>query len=382
MKFVVLGGYGIIGSVIVRDLFNSCKDCEIVIAGRDFKKALEYAKSFKSERVTASEADVNNAVATAKLLSGCEVCINAVQYYFNLEIMKACLRAKCNYVDLGGLFHMTKKQLKLDKDFKKIGRSAVLGCGSTPGITNVLAAYGAEIIQKPLEMHISFADWDKTKYQQPFVLPYSLSTIFDEFMMEPAVFSKGKLTFEKPGSGEKVLYFPKPFGKLKGFYTLHSELATFPESFKLKECTFRVTFSEEFQEQIRFLIEAGFASEKGIKVDGKEIKPRNFTVRVMDQWLPKPETKIADSELVRVEVIGSGKKAVVDCVTPTNKKYNLSGGTWHTATPARIIAQMIAREEIAKQGVFAPENAIPPKDFFKELKKRGSYIYLNGKKIN
>ena len=39
MKFVVLGGYGAMGSIAVRDLYDSCKDCEITITGRDLEKA-------------------------------------------------------------------------------------------------------------------------------------------------------------------------------------------------------------------------------------------------------------------------------------------------------------------------------------------------------
>src|SRR3989338_4773332 len=129
MKFVVLGGYGIIGKAVVGDLFKTCKDCEIIIAGRDLKKAKEYASSFNSRKVKAEEIDINNENRLVNLLKNCDVCVNCLQYYFNVQMMKACLKAKTNYVDLGGLFHETKKQIKLDKQFKKMGRTAILGIG-------------------------------------------------------------------------------------------------------------------------------------------------------------------------------------------------------------------------------------------------------------
>ncbi|MEK6835710.1 MAG: saccharopine dehydrogenase NADP-binding domain-containing protein [Nanoarchaeota archaeon] len=189
-KFVVLGGYGNMGSICVRDLYDSCKDCEIIIAGRDLEKAKKYANSFKDKRVKYAKADVTNVNSTAKLLKNSDVCINCVQYYFNLHVMKACLIAKCNYLDLGGLFHMTRKQLKLHNKFKKINKIAILGCGSTPGITNVLAAYGFSLLKYAKEMHVSFADYDETKYNQPFVLPYTMYTLFDEFTSKPPVLQK------------------------------------------------------------------------------------------------------------------------------------------------------------------------------------------------
>ena len=121
MKFVVLGGYGAMGSIAVRDLYDSCKDCEITIAGRDLEKAKKYANSFHDKRVKYAKADVTNINQTANLLKNCDVCINCVQYYFNLHVMKACLKAKTNYLDLGGMDNGWKEMEwdKINKHYKK-----------------------------------------------------------------------------------------------------------------------------------------------------------------------------------------------------------------------------------------------------------------------
>ena len=75
----------------------------------------------------------------AKLLRGCDVVVNCTQYNWNLDVMRAALAARVNYMDLGGLYHMTKKQFALDRDFRRIGRLAIAGMGGAPGITNVMA---------------------------------------------------------------------------------------------------------------------------------------------------------------------------------------------------------------------------------------------------
>ena len=381
-KIVVLGGTGGIGSVVVKDLFSTRRDCEIIIGASNEKKAKEYAKSFNSKRVRGIGVDVNNIDQTAKILKGADVCINCVVYYLNLQVMRACLKSSVHYLDLGGLFHMTRKQLKLNKQFKKNKLIAVLGCGSTPGITNVMAEYSARFFDKINEIHISFGDADFTKYNQPFVLPYTMYTLFDEFMMKPALFTKGKLLMVEPMSGEKLLKFPKPVGKASGLYTLHSELATFPSSFKnkgIKECSFRVTFSEDFRNKIKFLIESGFASEKDMKFGGCENKPKHITAKIMDQWLPKKETKINDLEYVRVEIIGkiNGKRKmmILDCLTKSHKKWNIPAGTYDTAVPPSIIAQMMINNKIKQYGVLPPEKCINPELFFKELRKRNIKIF-------
>src|SRR3989338_7908467 len=132
-----------------------------------------------------------------------------------------------------------------------MGRTAILGIGGTPGITNVLVAYGSQILKKFNSIEITFADKDYTEYAG-FVLPYSFKTIVDEYTSKPAALKNGKIIFVKPRAEEKEYDFGKEFGKQKGFYTLHSELATFPDSFKkngLKNCEFSATFPENFSKR-------------------------------------------------------------------------------------------------------------------------------------
>ena len=370
----MLGGTGNIGRWVVRDLFDF-SDCEIVVAGRDITEAKKYVRSFHSQRVKSVAVNVSNISQTARVLNGADVVVNGVLYYYNLHVMRACLKAGVHYVDLGGLFHMTRKQLKLHSMFKKKGLIGVLGCGATPGITNVMAAYGARAFDSVEEVHISFGDADFTHYDQPFVLPYTMHTLFDEFTKKPAVLHHGRLRFVAPRSGETEIAFPAPVGKQKGFYSLHSELATLPQAFGLKECSFRVTFDEKFIAEIEFLIDAGLASDA--KVNG--IAPRDVTARIMDQWLPRKGTKINDVEYLRVEMKGRrkgrGKKSVLYCKTMANKKYNIPAGTYDTAVPASIVAQMIMSGEIADHGVMAPEACINPEMFFAELKKRRINVF-------
>ncbi|MBX4196812.1 saccharopine dehydrogenase NADP-binding domain-containing protein [Candidatus Pacearchaeota archaeon] len=374
MKYVVLGGYGIIGKAVVRDLFRTTKD-DIIIAGRDKEKAQSYAKLFHSSRITARYVDIENQSQLTLLVKGADVVVNCVQYYFNIHIMKCCLQAKTHYVDLGGLFHETRRQLKLNDQFRKINRVAVLGCGSTPGITNVMAAYGAQKIHHFHSIDITFADRDSTHYNQPFVLPYSFKTLIDEYTKAPAVYRQGKLFFAKPGEGVKEYNFGS-FGKMRGFYSLHSELATLPSSFKkngLKNCEFRVTFPEEFNAVIKTLINLGLTSREELNVDGKNTSIIDMTAKVMDQFIPSKVT-IKDEELLRVAF---DEKLIMSALTKSDGKY--PAGVIDTAVPCSIIAQMIPT--IEKKGAFPPETIINPILFFRELKRRGIKVFENKREL-
>lgn len=118
-NFVVLGGVGAIGRVVVRDLFESHPRNRILVADYNEPGARAYAQSFHGRRVLAAFADAGNAKQLAKLFRGHTVVINCTQHNFNLKVMRAALVAKVHYVDLGGLFHWTCRQLKLDNQFKR-----------------------------------------------------------------------------------------------------------------------------------------------------------------------------------------------------------------------------------------------------------------------
>lgn len=387
MKFIILGGYGNIGQVIVQDLSEFAPESQIAIAGRDGKKAEKLIKKLKRKKISFIKTDILGK-NLPDILEGYDVCVNATQYYNNLKVMKACIKARINYIDLGGLFHITRKQLKLDAEFKKINKVAILGCGSTPGITNILASYAAQFFDTLKSIDISFADADFTHYRQKFVLPYSFYTLVDEFTLRPEILAQGRLKAISPLTGEKTLFFkklPKEMQRQKGFFTLHSELATFPSSFKekrLNECTFRVTFPQDFITKIKTLIELELTSRNTLNIKKKKYKILDITARIMDQWLPQQH--VIDEEIVRVDLLGRKdgiqKRIVMDAIAKSKEK--IPAGTYNTGVPASIIAVMVGKKITEKKGVLPPELCIPPVKFFKEMYRRGIEVCMNDQKIH
>ncbi len=383
MRFVVLGGTGMMGRIAVRDLFESC-DGEIVIAGTESKRAQAAAGAYRSARVQGAGIDVGDKGALSALLRDADVAVNCVQYQHNLQVMEGALGAGCHYVDLGGLYHTTRKQLGLDKRFRKEGLSAVLGMGSTPGITNVLAAYGSASFDSIRSIDIRFGAADFSRIEgRPFPVPYSVQTLIEEFTLPPMVFRKGRMVREKPLGGMESSVFPKPIGRKTAFYTLHSELATFPESFrpqKIQDVTFRVSFDRGFVEKVLFLHDTGMASDKPVDYKGAEIIPREFLAKVISLQ-PRPKVKrLDDYECLIVEMRGrsGGKPKHVQayCMARSMPKWGAAAGDVDTGTPPSIVAQMLASGKISGKGAFPPEFHVPHGEFFRELEKRGMKVFL------
>lgn len=364
--FLVLGGYGEMGRVTVHDLFETSKG-NIIVVGRNVQAAEKFAHQFKSKRIQSAGIDVRNTKELAKLARGSDVVINCTDYKWNLHVMRACEIARKPYLDLGGLFHMTKKQLKLHRRWKAKNLLAVVGCGSTPGITNLLAAYGATLLDRVEEIHIRFADYDyaaaQNKTNKNVVLPYSFDTLADEFTKKAAVLHNGKLRFVAPLTGKEIEKFPKPIGAVTEYYTLHSELATFPSSFKekgLRECSFKVSFPDEFIKKVKAIIKKRISPPYA----GRTARAANIGTVTIHH----------DIEYLRVRLKGQkkGKKMqiILDCITKSKSSWHAPAGSVNTGIPPSIIAQQIVDRKIRQHGILSPEKCIKFEIFLKELKKR------------
>ena len=154
MKVVVLGGAGKMGSVAVQDLASDRRVDEVIIADRDLAQARTVAGIINSPKISIQSVDVTDHAALVNVLRGTDACLNATVYYFNLQVMEACLEAGVPYTDMGGLFHTTRQQLELSERFAEAGLSAVLGMGSAPGVPNVQARYAANRLDTIEYIHI------------------------------------------------------------------------------------------------------------------------------------------------------------------------------------------------------------------------------------
>ncbi|MBI3556829.1 MAG: saccharopine dehydrogenase NADP-binding domain-containing protein [Deltaproteobacteria bacterium] len=383
MKYIVVGGAGAMGRITVRDLVETCpkdSNTEIVIADYDASKAAAQAAAFDDPRVKSVRVDVKNHAEAARALAGAFVVINATQYQLNIDVMEIALQLRSHYIDLGGLFHVTRKQLELNDRFAQIGRTALLGMGAAPGITNILSRYGADQLDTVTEIHTRVGSMDQTRYQPvpALAVAYSLQTILEEFSFEPAVYTKGEFKFVSPMSGDVPHRFPPPIGVRRPMYTIHSEVATLPLSFKSKgcrECSFKIAFDPEFTDRVRFLRDMGMGSHELIEVaGGTKVRPIDVVNKVaMSQPTPKQVGKLKQYEVVRAIVKGTknGKKVTIvsDLHTAGMPAWGV-GLDIDTGSPPAVAAQMLAAGEITRTGAIPAEIAVPPEAFFKRIKLR------------
>src|ERR1700719_4714534 len=166
LKIFVLGA-GMMGRAVVYDLGRARDVKNIAVADFDRNRAHEVARAFGRGKARGHFADVRKTAQLAKLARGYDVLLNCTQYNWNLDVMRAALAARVNYMDLGGLYHMTRKQFALDRDFRRMGKLAIPGMGGAPGITNVMARALADPLDRVDAIKVYNAGADEQKKDRP-----------------------------------------------------------------------------------------------------------------------------------------------------------------------------------------------------------------------
>ena len=383
--FIVLGADGLQGQIVVRDLLErgyTVFACDIYKS-----KIGSIIRKYGPSRSFFSFVDLRDIKATtaAILESGADTVINCADMYWNVNVYRACIEAKTHCVDLGSWIELTEEQLAMTTLFKKIKRTAITGCGSVPGIGNVMLRYVAKKLDTLISADVGFA-WSSN--QKKFVVPFSMKSILEEFTYSPRYIKNGKVVESKP----LEIFLEKDFrliGHQKSFLVQHPELFTFFHYFKnqgLKNVRFFAGFPSHSLEKIYTLIELGFHSDKPVEIP--ELKGKIAPFDLLNPIFKRLKTPrgYTESENLWLEVKGiknsKSQTILMECLVPPIKAWERHGCNIDTGFPATIIAKMIKDGVIKTPGSFAPEAIVPENYFFAELKKKGLAVYENGQIIN
>ena len=377
MKIIVLGGAGKMGCISVQSLALDDRVDEVIIADVNMEQAQLVADYLDSPKISIQKVDIKDEENLVKALEGSDVCLNAAIYYFNLDVMEACLKAGVHYTDMGGLFYGTREQLKLHERFAEAGISAVLCMGSAPGVPNIQARYAADRLDS-IES-IKIYDGIKPPAPDDLRFSYAIPTIVDELTVEPMVFENGEFVAKPPLSGFEDYWFEPPLGMIPMHLSLHSEVATLPVTFKdkgVKECFFKINYwgmAEKTIEKIRVLADFGFASGEPVNVKGTSIAPRDLTISLLSGYVHSVTDLLAPPA---VKPPNWAKEIVTEIHGTKDGEeitYRLGTLTCKGALPTGLVPAIAAiwlAEGRVEAGVYPPEASLDPENFFKELEKR------------
>jgi saccharopine dehydrogenase-like NADP-dependent oxidoreductase len=303
---------------------------------------------------------------------GADVLVHCGPYALNLDAMDAALSARCHYVDLGGLFHTTRRQLERDGDFRRAGRLAVLGMGSAPGTTNVLARFGATGLTRVEAVRVYNGGADDTVGRPALSFGFSPATLLDELSQRPMVFTRGRFRSARPLSGGEDFRFD--LGVQRVHLSLHSEVATLPLSFAAKgirECAFKIAYEPALVETMRRLIDLGLADARP---GPRGVAPRDVLLDAL-RALPSGPEVVDDRDALAVIVEGRDRRGPVtvrvELTAGPQRRPPLSAVARNTGFPPAIVARMLLEGTIRARGVRPPEGCVPVAPFLAALRARG-----------
>ncbi len=392
MKKVVVVGAGGQGGPCASILARDKDISEIALGDIDFDLANKVKDRIKSDKITAIKIDAGKVGSVESAAKGADAIINLTLPQFNANIMKAALNNGVSYVD-AALYYpfMTQltenKPLAMDDEFKRAGLTALVACGSTPGVSNVLVKYVCDKLDQVDAIYIRCG---KIQKQPKDIISawdpgWSPKTAILDWAHEPIVFEDGKYKRCPPFSGREEYNF-EPFGKVLLCHHEHEEPAMLPR-FIGKGVKY-VDFKYTVDIQAGNLFQLGFASDKPIDVKGIKVIPLDVLVKLVrspvNDFFTEEEIIKRPVEAIRVLSIKvRGVKSGEDIEYTISYHFDLLAtmeerlegyrkfGTMNiqVALPAIVGAKMCVEGE-AEKGVIGPE-CLDPIKFLKRMTDMG-----------
>ncbi len=349
-RAIVLGA-GMIGSVIAADLADDAQ-FEVTIA--DVRAdALRVAQARAKARIKTVQADLADPKTITKTVADFDIVLGALASSIGFQTLRAVIEAGKNFCDI---CFMGEDALELDELAKQRGVIAVVDCGVAPGMSNLLAGYGATLLDKceSIEIYVGGLPRDP---RPPFFYKAAFSPhdVIEEYTRPARLVEDGKIVIREALSEVESIDLPG-VGNLEAFNTdgLRSLIHTMDVP-SMIEKTLRYPGHVQIMQTFR---DAGFFSREAVTIGDTKVRPLDVTSALL---FPKWMYAEAEEDLTVMRIVVEGRKNGIACrhiwdlLDHYDRQTNTSSMSRTTAFPCAIVARLIARGQIVQTGVSPPE---------------------------
>jgi lysine 6-dehydrogenase len=362
MRILVLGS-GLIGPASAYNAMSDQDVSGVTLCDIDQQK-LDAAQAKLSglaggEKLTTVQIDARDQGATAELMAEHDAVVGALDRPAIGLGIRAAVEAQTPLVDL--LWPFEDEGAALKPLVEDAGAQVIVGCGVEPGLTEIMARYLAEKLDRIDELHIKCGGIPEEPNP-----PLGYKIVFggkrmplwegDSHIVEngklkavPRYSSAHRVCF--PGVGEVEAWNEEFFPWLMDLEVLQG----------LKKGTQMTVRWPGYAEKASVLWELDLVSTKPIDVDGVQVAPKDL----LDALLyPHVKMKEGDRDITcfRVEAIGEKKGQPrcykVQTVDRYDEDLGFTSMARTTGFTGAIVARMAARGEIKSRGMFNPEQII------------------------
>lgn len=223
MRIFVLG-VGAAGSLLVKFLLR--QGHHVTCGDRDLEQAHHFLGTKSAIRVV--RVNARDMWSILKAARGTQLLVNACPPVLNKIIMRAALRLRGHYLDTAS--HYTAhpfraEQIGFATKFEEKRRTALITAGVAPGLTNLLIAAGADLLDSVTSVRVRL--YEATKADGPFS-QWSAEASFDEAVARPRIYVDGRFDFGQRFGEREQFRFPQPIGPTSVVLAAQDEVITAP----------------------------------------------------------------------------------------------------------------------------------------------------------
>ena len=380
MRMLVLGA-GLQGSACAYDLLQSPDVTEVRLADLSVAHLPPFLAPYSGARLIPTPLDARDTAAVRALMSEADAAMSALPYYFNLDMARHAAEVGTHFCDLGGNTEIVLSQKKLDGTAKASGVSIIPDCGLAPGMVNIVAQHGIDLLQQDGARVTAVRIFVGGLPQQPegplqYQIVYSLEGVLDYYTTRSWVLRDGKQT-QVAALSEIARVDVDGVGALEAFHTAGG-LSTMAQRYEgriptMEYKTLRYPGHAHLMEAIR---ELGFLELDAVDVKGHKVVPRDLVVAAMGPRLTKPRGRDVVALRVTVEgrKDGDRKRLGWELIDYYDAARGISAMMRTTGYSLSITGQMQAKKLIGPPSVYTPDECVPPELYISELAKRGVEI--------
>jgi len=365
-RVTVLGGCGAVGSVAVRTLAQSGIFSEVAIGDANIERARQMAKELGAG-VTAVACDAQDPPSVKKAVAGSDVVLNCVGPFYTTvkPILAAVMEAGINYVDVCDDVDVTLELLDRDEAVRRAGIAVLLGMGSSPGMTNVVARFAADALLDTTDS----IDIFHTHGGEPFEGPGVIEHRFHCMSIPIPMYLEGELRyvnyFEPDGIALRQTFTFPYIGETPIYPYPHPEQITLPRYLKLRRVTNKGSvLPETYYNLTGEMVRLGLASKEPVQVRGQTVVPYDFAIAFI---IRERERLLKEANFGRqrgcVSVIVRGTKDG----RPLEYRFHMASTSQAlgegTGIPAAMGAILMQQGKVQGKGVLPPEACLNPLEF-------------------
>ncbi len=351
MRIFVLGA-GAAGSFLAQLLAR--QGHQVTCGDRDPERARRFLG--KKSPLPVVQANARNVRSVVRAARGCHLLVNASPAKFNESVLRAALRLRAHYLDLSA--HMVRnpfkaEQLAYAKRFEEKRRAAVINAGVAPGLTNLLVARSAELLDRIETVHIRlYESTDGDPISQ-----WSAEGTFDEAVSRPRIYRDGRFHLGRRFGERELFRFAPPIGEIGVVLAAQDEVGTLPHTIPLRQLDVKIG-GNEIDRLRRWHRQGKLHRSRGLVAARFPHTPTPRQVARLIRQGKLQNARFAAAVIVH----GTRKERPMeirwDVTFPTLYQIRMRGlgvtpVTYATAQMAALFVRYFPRE---LQGVFAPES--------------------------